>query len=92
MISNSRVSLHNRIQSGPFSRRRQQQRDLHGKRWHRCHAKLQSEVRAEPLEFCSNVLCGSSEVASPPAAAPVFKGPNGLHDGEDGNLSICFTP
>ena len=57
---------------------------------HRCHAKLQSEVRAEPLEFCSNVLCGSSEVAPP--AAPVFKGPNGLHDGEDGNLSICFTP
>ena len=84
MISNSRVSLHNRIQSGPFS--------LDGDLLLRCHAKLQSEVRAEPLEFCSNVLCGSSEVASPPAAAPVFKGPNGLHDGEDGNLSICFTP
>ena len=57
IISNSRVSKHNRIQSGPFPR--------DGDLSLRCHAKLQSEVRAEPLEFCSNVLCASSSASLP---------------------------
>ena len=39
LLSNSRVSKHNGIQSGPFS--------LDGDLLLRCHAKLQSEVRAE---------------------------------------------
>ena len=40
----------------------------------RCHAKLQSEVRAGPLEFCSNVLCGSLRRAAEAAEAAVRLG------------------
>ena len=40
----------------------------------RCHAKLQSEVRAGPLEFCSNVLCGSLRRAAEAVEAAVRLG------------------
>ena len=79
LLSNSRVSKHNGIQSGPFS--------LDGDLLLRCHAKLQSEVREsrEPLQFCSNVLCAAV------CTSTCLRTQNGLYDGEDGNLSICFT-
>ena len=79
LLSNSRVSKHNGIQSGPFS--------LDGDLLLRCHAKLQSEVREsrEPLQFCSNVLCAAV------CTFTCLRTQNGLYDGEDGNLSICFT-